>query len=137
RGACGWGCGVRGGGVGGGGGGGWSGCPVGGRGGGRRAGAGWAWWHLGPGGGWWPGRAVARGVGAVAEPGLAFAGLLRQLRDEAELTQEELAEAAGGSARSGSDLGRGITRPARLDTARLLGGALGLARPAPAPVAAG
>jgi tetratricopeptide (TPR) repeat protein/transcriptional regulator with XRE-family HTH domain len=69
-------------------------------------------------------------VGAVAEPGLSFAGLLRQLRDEAELTQEELAEAAGVSARSVSDLERGITRTARLDTARLLAGALGLAGPA-------
>ena len=35
-------------------------------------------------------------TGAVAEqPGLSFAGLLRQLRAEARLTQEELAEAAG------------------------------------------
>ena len=33
-------------------------------------------------------------LGAVAEPGLSFAGLLRQLRAEARLTQEELAEAA-------------------------------------------
>jgi tetratricopeptide (TPR) repeat protein/transcriptional regulator with XRE-family HTH domain len=68
-------------------------------------------------------------VGAVAEPGLSFAGLLRQLRAEAELTQEELAEAAGLSPRSVSDLERGITRTARLDTARLLAGALGLAGP--------
>ena len=66
----------------------------------------------------------------MAGPGLSFAGLLRQLRDEAELTQEELAEAAGVSARSVSDLERGITRTARLDTARLLAGALGLAGPA-------
>src|SRR5262249_51309397 len=58
------------------------------------------------------------------------AGLLRQLRGEAELTQEELAAAAGVSARSVSDLERGITRTARLDTARLLAGALGLAGPA-------
>jgi tetratricopeptide (TPR) repeat protein/transcriptional regulator with XRE-family HTH domain len=65
----------------------------------------------------------------VAEPGLSFAGLLRQLRDGAELTQEELAEAAGLSPRSVSDLERGITRTARLDTARLLAGALGLAGP--------
>ena len=65
----------------------------------------------------------------VAEAGLSFAGLLRQLRDEAELTQEELAEAAGLSPRSVSDLERGITRTARLDTARLLAGALGLAGP--------
>jgi transcriptional regulator with XRE-family HTH domain len=65
----------------------------------------------------------------VAEPGLSFAGLLRQLRDEAELTQEELAEAAGLSPRSVSDLERGINRTARLDTARLLAGALGLGGP--------
>ena len=68
----------------------------------------------------------------MAEPGLSFAGLLRQLRDEAELTQEELAEAAGLSPRSVSDLERGINRTARLDTARLLAGALGLAGPRPA-----
>jgi transcriptional regulator with XRE-family HTH domain len=65
----------------------------------------------------------------VAEPGLSFAGLLRQLRDEAALTQEELAEAAGLSPRSVSDLERGINRTARLDTARLLAGALGLDGP--------
>jgi transcriptional regulator with XRE-family HTH domain len=45
----------------------------------------------------------------VAEqPGLSFAGLLRHLRDEAGLTQEELAEAASLSPRSVSDLERGI-----------------------------
>ena len=65
----------------------------------------------------------------MAEPGLSFAGLLRQLRDEAELTQEELAEAAELSPRSVSDLERGINRTARLDTARLLAGALGLGGP--------
>src|SRR5262249_59955513 len=65
----------------------------------------------------------------VAEPELSFAGLLRQLRDEAELTQEELAEAARLSPRSVSDLERGINRTARLDTARLLAGALGLDGP--------
>ena len=65
----------------------------------------------------------------MAEPGLSFAELLRQLRDEAELTQEELAEAAGLSPRSVSDLERGINRTARLDTARLLAGAFGLGGP--------
>ncbi len=60
---------------------------------------------------------------------LGFAGLLRQLRAEAGLTQEELAEAAGLSPRSVSDLERGINRTARKDTAVLLGGALGLAEP--------
>jgi len=60
---------------------------------------------------------------------LGFAGLLRQLRAEAGLTQEELAEAAGLSPRSVSDLERGINRTARKDTAVLLAGALGLAGP--------
>ena len=67
----------------------------------------------------------------VAEqPALSFAGLLRQLRAEARLTQEELAEAAGLSPRSVSDLERGINRTAHKDTAVLLAGALGLAGPA-------
>jgi transcriptional regulator with XRE-family HTH domain len=69
-------------------------------------------------------------LGAVAEPGLSFAGLLRQLRAEARLTQEELAEAASLSPRSVSDLERGINRTAHKDTAMLLAGALGLEGPA-------
>ena len=60
------------------------------------------------------------------QPGLSFAVLLRQLRVKALLTQEELAEAAGVSPRSVSDLERGINRTARKDTALLLAGALGL-----------
>jgi tetratricopeptide (TPR) repeat protein/transcriptional regulator with XRE-family HTH domain len=64
------------------------------------------------------------------QPAPGFAGLLRQLRAEAELTQEELAEAAGLSPRSVSDLERGIHPTARKDTAVLLAGALGLAEPA-------
>ena len=60
---------------------------------------------------------------------LGFGGLLRQLRGEAGLTQEELAEAAGLSPRSVSDLERGINRTARKDTAVLLADALGLAEP--------
>jgi len=68
---------------------------------------------------------------AVAEePALSFAGLLRRLRDEARLTQDELAAAAGLAARSVSDLERGIHRTARKDTARLLAGALSLTGPA-------
>ena len=63
------------------------------------------------------------------QPGLGFAELLRQLRAEARLTQEELAEAAGLSPRSVSDLERGIHQTARKDTAGLLAGALGLAEP--------
>jgi predicted ATPase/DNA-binding XRE family transcriptional regulator len=66
----------------------------------------------------------------VAEqPALSFAGLLRQLRAEARLTQEELAEAARLSPRSVSDLERGISRTARKETALLLADALGLAGP--------
>jgi WD40 repeat protein/transcriptional regulator with XRE-family HTH domain len=58
---------------------------------------------------------------------VGFAQLLRQLRTEAGLTQEGLAEAAGLSPRSVSDLERGINRTARQDTAVLLAEALGLA----------
>jgi transcriptional regulator with XRE-family HTH domain len=66
----------------------------------------------------------------VGEPGLSFAGLLRQLRLRAKLTQEELAEAAGLSPRSVSNLERGINRTAHKDTAVLLAGALDLDGPA-------
>ena len=59
-----------------------------------------------------------------------FAGLLRQLRAEARLTQQELAKAAGVSPRAVSDLERGINSTARNDTAVRLAGALGLAEPA-------
>jgi tetratricopeptide (TPR) repeat protein/transcriptional regulator with XRE-family HTH domain len=62
----------------------------------------------------------------VAEPELSFAALLRRLRAGAGLTQEELAEAAGISPRSVSDLERGINRTARKDTALLLADALSL-----------
>jgi tetratricopeptide (TPR) repeat protein/transcriptional regulator with XRE-family HTH domain len=60
------------------------------------------------------------------EPGLTFADLLRQLRTEARLTQEELAEEAGLSPRSVSDLERGINRTARKDSALMLATALKL-----------
>jgi predicted ATPase/transcriptional regulator with XRE-family HTH domain len=67
---------------------------------------------------------------AVAEQaGLGFGGLLRQLRADAGMTQEELAEAARLSPRSVSDLERGINLTARKDTARLLADALGLTGP--------
>ena len=65
----------------------------------------------------------------VAEPGLSFAGLLRQLRAEANLTQEELAEASSLSPRTVSDLERGISRTTHKDTAVLLAGALRLEAP--------
>jgi transcriptional regulator with XRE-family HTH domain len=64
---------------------------------------------------------------AAEQPELGFAELLRQLQTEAGLTQEGLAEAAGLSPRSVSDLERGINRTARQDTAVLLISALGLA----------
>src|SRR5215469_18870378 len=64
------------------------------------------------------------------QPGLGFAELLRQLRVDARLTQEELAEAAELSPRSVSDLERGIHRTAQKVTAHLLADALGLPEPA-------
>src|SRR6266581_3072338 len=70
------------------------------------------------------------GVSGMLEPhALSFGGLLRQLRAQARLTQEELAEGAKLSLRSVSDLERGINRTARKDTAELLAGALGLTGP--------
>jgi transcriptional regulator with XRE-family HTH domain len=61
---------------------------------------------------------------------VSFAGLLRQLRGQAKLTREELAEAAGLSPRAVSDLERGIHRTAHKDTAMLLAAALGMAESA-------
>jgi transcriptional regulator with XRE-family HTH domain len=66
----------------------------------------------------------------TGSPGLGFGGLLRRLRDDAGLTQDELAEAARVSQRAISDLERGINATARKDTAVLLAGALGLDGPA-------
>src|SRR5690348_11630515 len=60
---------------------------------------------------------------------VGVAALLRQLRAEARLTQQELAKAADLSLRSVSDLERGINRTARNDTAVRLAGALALAEP--------
>src|SRR5512141_663631 len=82
-----------------------------------------------PGTGGRTGRGVRSGTAVVEEPALTFAALLRQLRAEARLTQEELAEAARLSPRSVSDLERGINRTARKETAVLLAGALSLAGP--------
>jgi tetratricopeptide (TPR) repeat protein/transcriptional regulator with XRE-family HTH domain len=73
--------------------------------------------------------ALREALGVAEQPGLEFAGLLRQLRAKAGLTQEELAEAASLSPRSVSDLERGVHRTAQKDTARLLADALGLADP--------
>ena len=75
-------------------------------------------------------RAVGGDAAVMAEQATSgLAGLLRQLRAEAQLTQQELAKAAGVSPRAVSDLERGIHRTARQDTAVRLAGALGLAEP--------
>ena len=72
-----------------------------------------------------------RGRWAVTDqPAPEFAGLLRELRVAAGLTQEDLAEAAGLSPRTVSDLERGVSRRAHKDTARLLADALHLTGPA-------
>jgi transcriptional regulator with XRE-family HTH domain len=65
----------------------------------------------------------------VAEPPVGFAGLLRQLRTGAGLTQEELAEAAGVSVRSVRDLERGRVATPQKETVRLLADALALIGP--------
>ena len=62
----------------------------------------------------------------MAEPPVRFAGMLRQLRAEAALTQEELAEAAGLNPRTISDLERGLATTPHKDTMRLLADALQL-----------
>jgi transcriptional regulator with XRE-family HTH domain/tetratricopeptide (TPR) repeat protein len=81
----------------------------------------------------WPKMFLVAGVGGaglMSEQLVAgFAGLLRRLRIAARLTQEELAEAAGVSFRTVSDLERGINRTARNDTALLLASALDLTGP--------
>jgi tetratricopeptide (TPR) repeat protein/transcriptional regulator with XRE-family HTH domain len=66
---------------------------------------------------------------AVEPSAVTFSTLLRQLRTDAGLTQEELAEAAMLSSRSVSDLERGINQTARKETARLLADALRLEGP--------
>ena len=55
----------------------------------------------------------------MAEPELSFAGLLRRLRAEARLTQEELAEAAAVSVRAVSYLEAGVVTSPQKDTVRL------------------
>jgi tetratricopeptide (TPR) repeat protein/transcriptional regulator with XRE-family HTH domain len=66
----------------------------------------------------------------VGRPSMSFAVLLRQLRAEAGLTQEELAARATLSPRSVSDLERGVAATTRRETARLLADALNLTGPA-------
>jgi len=60
------------------------------------------------------------------QPAIQCAELLRQLRAERGLTQEELASAAGISPRTISDLERGINQTPRRSTAELLADALRL-----------
>lgn len=56
----------------------------------------------------------------------SFGHLLRQARTAAALSQEQLAERAGLSARGISDLERGLHRAPRLETVRMLADALGI-----------
>ena len=65
----------------------------------------------------------------MAEPPVTFASLLRKLRREARLTQEELAEAAALSVRAVSYLEGGMVTSPQKDTVRLLADALGLIGP--------
>jgi transcriptional regulator with XRE-family HTH domain len=65
----------------------------------------------------------------AGQPAPDFARLLQQMRAEAGLTQEELAQAAGLAPRTVSDLERSVHRTAHQDTARRLADALGLAEP--------
>jgi tetratricopeptide (TPR) repeat protein/transcriptional regulator with XRE-family HTH domain len=65
----------------------------------------------------------------MTEQPATFAGLLRKLRTEAGVTQQELAEAASVSLRSVSDLERGRVAVPQKDTVRLLADALHLIGP--------
>jgi transcriptional regulator with XRE-family HTH domain len=65
----------------------------------------------------------------MAEVPVPFASVLRALRIGAGLTQEELAEAAGLTARAISYLERGEVAAPRKETVRLLADALRLAGP--------
>jgi tetratricopeptide (TPR) repeat protein/transcriptional regulator with XRE-family HTH domain len=62
----------------------------------------------------------------VAEAPVTFAGLLRKLRAEAWLTQEELAEASGVRPRTVSDLERGVAVTPQRETIRRLADALNM-----------
>ena len=65
----------------------------------------------------------------MAESPGTFAGLLRELRRAAHLTQDEIAQAAGVSLRSVSDLERGVVSTPQRETVRLLADALYLTGP--------
>jgi len=58
-----------------------------------------------------------------------FAGVLRELRTRARLTQQELADGAGLSLRTVSDLERGAATTPQKETVRLLADALHLLGP--------
>ena len=62
----------------------------------------------------------------MGEPPAGFGSVLRGLRREARLTQEELAEAAGLSVRAVAYLERGAVSTPQKETVRLLADALGL-----------
>jgi transcriptional regulator with XRE-family HTH domain len=62
----------------------------------------------------------------MADAPVTFAGVLRELRTAAGLTQAELAEAAGLSLRALSDLERGVATTPQRETVRLLADALHL-----------
>jgi transcriptional regulator with XRE-family HTH domain len=62
----------------------------------------------------------------MAEPPVTFAALLRKMRTEAQLTQEELAEASGVRPRTVSDLERGVAVAPQRETVRRLADALNL-----------
>jgi tetratricopeptide (TPR) repeat protein/transcriptional regulator with XRE-family HTH domain len=66
----------------------------------------------------------------VSEAPVIFSSMLRQLRADVRLTQEELARAAKLSRRSVSDLERGVATTPHQDTVRLLADALRLIGPA-------
>jgi tetratricopeptide (TPR) repeat protein/transcriptional regulator with XRE-family HTH domain len=65
----------------------------------------------------------------VAEAPVTFAGLLRRLRANVQLTQAELASAASLSVRAIGDLERGVATTPQKDTVRLLADALHLIGP--------
>ncbi len=65
-----------------------------------------------------------------ADAQVTFAGLLRELRTSARVSQRGLAEAAGLSFRTVSDLERGVATTPQKDTVRLLADALHLTGPA-------
>ena len=65
----------------------------------------------------------------MAQAPATFAGVLRRLRTEAQLTQEELAGTANLSIRAVSDLERGVVTTPQRETVRLLADALRLIGP--------